>query len=62
MSNNGKYRCSKFYFDKHDGTPSCRSTHVCYKSVCYKTMFEEVNYKNGHLILTSNDKELWQKN
>ena len=56
MTPNGKYRCSKFYFDRHDGSPSCRSTSLCHKSLCYQTMFEEVKHENGHLVLTSKEK------
>lgn len=55
MPQNAIIRCSKFYFDKRDGKPSCRSTHVCYKSTCYRTMFEEVKHDSGHLVLTSKD-------
>lgn len=54
MSEPGK-KCPKLRKDK-DGQWYCSSTHICFKYVCYKTLFETITHTNGGLVVNSNEK------
>ena len=45
-----KTRCSKLATDKQ-GQMYCRSTHVCYKTVCMSDMFCQVRHEYGRIVL-----------
>lgn len=51
MSEPGK-KCHNLVSDRNGGY-YCKSTHVCYKSTCYSSIFETVTHQNGHIITTS---------
>lgn len=53
-------KCSKLSFDKRTGEPYCRSTHVCYKSVCLDAsgdFFTSSLYHCGAYILNEDEKK-----
>ena len=47
-------RCHHLYRDK-DGDYRCRSTHICYKTVCLKDMFTTVLHTPGHIETITNN-------
>ena len=45
----GVLKCKNLRIDPH-GNLDCKSSHICYRSVCYSNIFETVIHKNGHLV------------
>lgn len=45
--------CRNLSTDKCTGEPFCRSTHVCYRSVCSCDLFSVVYHRNGHILSCS---------